>query len=86
MKKHDAVFHFKSQAALARAAGVSRQAVWDWGEFVPPAIAELLQEITDGALKYDPSVYPDTYRRPGGRLWTPSPERPAPAPAREAAA
>lgn len=82
MKKQDAVSYFKTQAALARAAGVTRQAVWDWGEFVPPAVAEVLAEASGGALKYDPANYPDTYRRPGGRLWTPTP---APPPAKEAA-
>ena len=76
MKKQTAISYYGSQARLARAAGVSKQAVWNWGEFVPPAIAELLQESTQGALTFDPSVYPETYRRPGGRLWKPSPEPP----------
>lgn len=75
MKKRDALAYFGTSIALARAVGVTKSAVSQWGEFVPPAIAELLQDLTQGVLHYDPSVYPDTYRRPGGRLWTPSPPR-----------
>ena len=74
MKKQTAISYYGSQVRLAKAAGVSKQAVWNWGEFVPPTIAELLHKNTNGALQYDPSAYPDTYRRPGGRLWTPTPQ------------
>lgn len=72
MKKQDAISHFGSKAAVARAAGISKQAVSQWGDFVPPRIAELLAEISAGKLIYDPDVYPSSYRRPGGRLWSPT--------------
>jgi DNA-binding transcriptional regulator YdaS (Cro superfamily) len=71
MKKQDAISHFGSQVAVARAAGISRQAVSQWGDFVPPTVAKLLAEISVGGLVYDPDVYPSSYRRPGGRLWVP---------------
>lgn len=72
MKKQDAISYFKPGAALARAVGISKQAVSCWGEYVPPAIAQLLMETTGGALVFDPENYPDSYRRPGGRLWEPT--------------
>jgi hypothetical protein len=72
MKKQDAISYFKTQAAVAQAAGISKQAVSQWGEFVPPAVAELLAEITGGKLVFDPGCYPQSYRRPGGRLWNPT--------------
>lgn len=72
MKKQDAVSHFGSQSAIARALNISKQAVHHWGEFVPPANAIVLERITDGALKYRPENYPATYHRPGGRLWKPT--------------
>lgn len=72
MKKQDAISHFGSKAAVARAAGISKQAVSQWGDFVPPAIAEAFAEISAGELVYDPGVYPPSYRRPGGRLWAPT--------------
>ncbi len=72
MKKQDAISYFGTQAKIARAAGISRQAVSQWGEFVPPAIATLLAKISGGKLIFDPSSYPQAYLRPGGRLWTPT--------------
>lgn len=72
MKKQDAISYFGTQAAIAQAAGISKQAVSQWGEFVPPAIATLLAEISGGELTFDPSRYPQSYRRPGGRLWIPT--------------
>jgi hypothetical protein len=72
MKKTEAISHFGNQAKIARAVGISRQAVSQWGEFVPPAIAALLAKISGGKLIFDPSSYPPAYLRPGGRLWTPT--------------
>lgn len=72
MKKKDAISYFGTQSAIARAAGISRQAVSQWGEFVPPAIANLLVEVSGGKLIFDPSSYPPAYLRPGGRLWIPT--------------
>jgi hypothetical protein len=73
MKKQDAISYFRTRAALARAVGITRQAVNEWNEYVPPAIAVLLEEMTNGALVFDPDSYPATYRRPGRPLWTPTP-------------
>lgn len=71
MKKQDAISHFGSKTAIARALGITRQAVQLWGDFVPTASAIALEEVTHGALKYCPDSYPESYRRPGGRLWKP---------------
>ena len=71
MKKQDAISYFGSQAKVALALGISRQAVYGWGEMVPTASAEALEQITKGALKYRPETYPEQYHRPGGRLWSP---------------
>lgn len=51
MKTADAIRHFGTQAALARALGVSKQAVAQWGEVVPDGRAYQLQVITGGKLK-----------------------------------
>lgn len=62
MKKSDAIGHFKTQTALARAlsdAGypITQPAVSKWGEVVPELPARILSEITGGALAFDRSAY-----------------------------
>jgi transcriptional repressor of cell division inhibition gene dicB len=51
MKTEEAIRFFGTQAALARALGVSKQAVSRWGESVPDGRAYQLQVITNGKLK-----------------------------------
>lgn len=62
MNKSDAISHFKTQTALARAlsdAGypITQPAVSKWGEVVPEVPARILAEITGGALVFDRSAY-----------------------------
>ena len=57
MKTKDAIEHFGSEVALARALEISRQAVDQWGEFVPFRTAIEIQRITKDKLKVDPSLY-----------------------------
>ncbi|MCA9233171.1 MAG: helix-turn-helix domain-containing protein [Planctomycetales bacterium] len=51
MKTEDAIKYFGSQVALARALGISKQAVGGWGEYVPTGRAFQLQVMTAGKLK-----------------------------------
>lgn len=53
-----AIRYFKTPAGVARALGVSRQAVAKWGEVVPEGSAYKLESLTGGELKVDPSLYP----------------------------
>lgn len=63
MFKKDAILFFQgNQAALAKAAGVSPQAVFQWGELVPEGRAQRLVEASEGALVYNKDVY-DEYRK-----------------------
>jgi DNA-binding transcriptional regulator YdaS (Cro superfamily) len=68
MKTQDAIAHFGSASKLANAVGISRAAVSQWGVYVPPATAALLEKLTNGQLIFDPLVY----RHERGRLWAPT--------------
>lgn len=50
MKTTDAIRYFGSQSELARALGISRQAVWNWGPEVPPKRQLELVVLTQGKL------------------------------------
>ena len=51
MKTADAVAHFGTKAAIARALGITPQALTQWGEH-PPELAQFkLELLTNGALK-----------------------------------
>lgn len=50
MKTADAIRHFGTQSALAKALGISKQAIAQWGERVPEGRAYQLQVITGGQL------------------------------------
>lgn len=51
MKTKDAIKHFGNGNRLAKALGISRQAIDSWGEDVPPLRAWELEAMTGGALK-----------------------------------
>jgi hypothetical protein len=58
MKTADALAFYKDNGAtLARAAGVSRQAMYQWGEYVPEAVARRLDELTGGRLAFKSDDY-----------------------------
>jgi DNA-binding transcriptional regulator YdaS (Cro superfamily) len=46
-----AIRKFGSAAALARALGIKRQSVHDWGDEVPEGRAYQLEVLTNGELK-----------------------------------
>jgi transcriptional repressor of cell division inhibition gene dicB len=53
MTTDDAVSHFKSGAALARALGIHRSAIGQWGADPPIDRQCQIEVITGGALKAD---------------------------------
>lgn len=58
MLKADVLSHFSHNGAeVARAIGITKSAVSQWGEIIPEAMAYRLERVTDGALKVDPALY-----------------------------
>ena len=51
IKTKDAILFFGSQTILAKSLGIKKQAVQNWGEYVPLGRAFQLQVITKGKLK-----------------------------------
>ena len=51
MRTDDAIKHFGTVLALAEALGVTRHAIYQWGEYVPALRQYELQELTGGVLK-----------------------------------
>ena len=56
MKTHDAITHFGSASALARALGIKPPSVAGWGETVPALRQLQLEAITAGTLQADASL------------------------------
>lgn len=67
MKTRDAIDYFESQAALAKALGITTSAITQWGEDVPARRALELEKLTGGALAAEPG-YPK--RQPGMQATT----------------
>ena len=59
MKKSIAIKHFGGVVKLASALSVSHSSVSQWGDVIPEKQALKLEKITNGKLKYDPSLYCD---------------------------
>jgi hypothetical protein len=59
MRTETALKHYESRTALAKAAGVTRQAVQRWVKtgVIAEAAAYRLQEATRGKLRVDKAVY-----------------------------
>lgn len=51
MKKNDAINYFGSSIKLAKALGLNKSAVSQWGEEVPELRAFQLERLTGGELK-----------------------------------
>lgn len=58
MKKSDVIRHYGSKSAVARALGITPQAVSLWGARVPELRAYQIEQLTCGALKRDPTERP----------------------------
>jgi len=57
MKRDDLFKHFGGALATAKAFGVTKSAVYQWGEVVPELIAYKAQVLTAGRLQVDPAAY-----------------------------
>lgn len=54
MTKTQAIKHFGSVSALAKALGTSYEAIRQWGEVVPELRQYQIEVLTKGELKADP--------------------------------
>ncbi|WP_140921166.1 Cro/CI family transcriptional regulator [Limnobaculum xujianqingii] len=59
MLKQDVLDYFESTNGVARAIGKSKSTVSLWGNVIPWQYALLIEKLTNGALKYDVSFYPE---------------------------
>ena len=57
MLKNTVVEFYGNQTKAANALNVTRSCVSAWNSLIPEKQALLLDRITEGALKYDPSLY-----------------------------
>lgn len=53
MTKNEAIQHFGGVSALARALGINRWAIYQWGDRPPEGRQYQLELMTGGALKAD---------------------------------
>jgi len=67
MTKTSLLRYFKTISKAAKALGVSRQAVYIWPEVIPKRRAYDAEELTQGALKVDHSLYGDIGQKPPPR-------------------
>lgn len=57
MKKQDVLEYFKTPTAVAKTLGVTVGAISQWDDIIPEKSAFRLNKITNGALKYDETMY-----------------------------
>lgn len=57
MRKKDVIEHYGTEAEVARALEISRQAVNNWPDIVPEPTAYKIQVLTNNKLKVDPKLY-----------------------------
>lgn len=57
MKTKDAIDHFGTQTALAKALGITQPTVAEWGEYPPPLRQLQIQQVTVGQLQAEPNVF-----------------------------
>ncbi len=58
MKKDDVIAHFGgNQVTTAKALGITKSAVSQWGDIIPEGMAYKIQVITAGILRVDPAAY-----------------------------
>jgi hypothetical protein len=55
MKTSDAAEHFGGMKAMAKALGISEQAVHKWGDYPPDARQFQIAQLSDGSLVAEPS-------------------------------
>lgn len=57
MFKTTVVDYYETQAKVAGALGITRSGVSLWPDLIPEKQAMRLERLTEGELKYDPSLY-----------------------------
>ena len=57
MRKSDVLAHFKTATAAAKAIGITKSAVSQWGDVVPEDKAYRYEVVTRRKLKVDKSLY-----------------------------
>ena len=57
MYKIDVINHFGRATDLAQALKITSSSISQWGDIIPERQALRLERITDGSLKYAPSLY-----------------------------
>lgn len=57
MTKTEAIKHFGSQSALARALSITQPSVAEWAEDLPALRQIQIERVTGGQLRADPSCY-----------------------------
>jgi hypothetical protein len=57
MRTDQAIQHFGTKSALAKALRIRTPSIYSWGELVPLGRAYELQDLTAGALKVDRALY-----------------------------
>lgn len=63
MFKRTVVNFFGNQSKVSRALNVSRSYVSAWPDLVPELQAVRLERLTNGELKYDPSLYETKHKQ-----------------------
>jgi hypothetical protein len=63
MTTEEALSHFGSPTALARALGIAAPSLYTWGEFPPPLRQIQLQQITGGELQANADVFEVSTKR-----------------------
>ena len=64
MRKSDVLSHFGNVEATAKALGITKSAVYQWGDVVPKGAAYIAQAVSNGALAVDPATYPPKKFKP----------------------
>lgn len=62
MRTDAAISHFGSVAKIAEVLDLTEQAVYQWGDMVPPLQAARLHKRAGSDLPFDPDEYVDWYR------------------------
>lgn len=57
MNTSDVIRYFGSQSAAAKALGITRSAISQWGDLVPLATAARLEKLTNNRLKIEIEAY-----------------------------
>ncbi|PWV99407.1 Cro/CI family transcriptional regulator [Mangrovibacter plantisponsor] len=57
MRKKDVIKFFGGTSKTANMLGITHPAVCRWGDIIPQKQAFVIERITSGKLRYDPSFY-----------------------------